>query len=69
MLLDMIVMEHTDRPKAHLCSHGSNALGADGAAQHVAAQVRVLLVFQVRDAAPQPSLILHVSGFKLFVDA
>lgn len=54
--------------KAHLCSHGGNAFRADGATQHIAAQVRVLLVFQVGNAAPQPSLILHVSGFKLFED-
>lgn len=55
--------------KTHLCSHGGNAFRTDGATQHIAAQVRVLLVFQVGDAAPQPRLILHVSGFKLFVDA
>lgn len=53
----------------HLCSHGGNAFRADVATQHVSAQVRVLLVFQVGDAAPQPGLILHVSGFKLFIDA
>lgn len=55
--------------KSHLCSHGGNAFGADRATQHIAAKVRVLLVFQVGDAAPQPRLILHVSGFKLFVNA
>lgn len=54
--------------KMHLCSHGGDAFGADVATQHVSAQVRILLVFQVGDAAPQPRLILHVSGFKLFVD-
>lgn len=62
------MQHHTHTRPTYLCAHVGDALGRDVSGQHVAAQVRVLLVFQVGDAAPQPALVLHICRLELLVD-